>query len=79
MEGGAEIILRDYEVFKRLERVVDNNYEWPSVNRVVGDSLDLIIKRSETFLHQKHTSSTKLGTEKIIILESNERVQGLNN
>ena len=79
LEGGSEIIIRDYKVFKKLEHVIDNNYECPSVNRVVGDSLGLIIKRRDTFLHQKHTSSTKLGTEKLIVLESNERVQGLNN
>ena len=50
------------EFFKRLEHVIYDNYEWPQVNRFVDDTLGLILKRRDTFLHQKHISITKLDT-----------------
>ena len=58
--------------------MIDDNYEWPSVNRVVGDALCQIIKRRDSFLHQKQISSTNLDTEKRIVLEANACLQGLN-
>ena len=79
LEGDSAIILRADEVFKILEHVIDNNYEWPPVNTVVYDDLGLICKRRDTFLHQKQIYSTKLDTAKQFFLESRERVQGLNN
>ena len=56
-----------------------DNYECPSVNRVVCDALGQILKRRDTFLNQKHISSNKLDMAKQIVLDANERVQGLNN
>ena len=72
LEGDSAIILRAGEVFKR-------RCKWPSVNSVVNDALGLILKRHDTFMHHKQIYSTKLDTSKRIVLESNERVQGLNN
>ena len=59
--------------------MIYNNYKWPSVNIVVDGTLGLILKRSDTFLHQKQISVTKIYTAKTIVLEANECVQGLNN
>ena len=78
LERDSAIIFLADEFFKRLEHLIDDNYEWPSFNRVVDDSLGQIIKRRDIFLHQKHISSTKLDTGKNIVLKANERVQGLN-
>ena len=60
LEGDIEIILRSIEYFKRLEHVIYDNYKWSSFNIVVNDDLVLILKRRDTFLHQKHIFSTKL-------------------
>ena len=79
MKGESAIILRSDEVFKRLEHVIYNNYELPSVNRVVDDALCLILKRRDTFLHQKQISGPKLDRAKLIVIEANEHVQGINN
>ena len=47
LEGESAIILRDDDVFKRIEHVIDDNYKFPSVNRVVDDALGLIFKRRD--------------------------------
>ena len=49
--------------------MIDNNYKFSSVDRVVDDDLGLILKRRDTFLHQKHISSTKIYTGKILSLK----------
>ena len=54
--------------------MIDDKYEWPSVIRVVGDALGLILKRRESFLNQKQISSTNLDTEKRNFLQVNECV-----
>ena len=69
--GLSNIFFRANEVFKRLEHMIYDNYEWPQVNRFVDDTIGLILKRRDTFLHQKHISITKLDTEKNIVLEAN--------
>ena len=79
LEGDSEIILRADELFKRLEHVIYDNYEWPSVNRVIDYALGLILKIRDTFLHQKYISSTNLDTAKRIVIGSNECLQGINN
>ena len=78
LEGDSKNILRANEVFKRLEHAIDNNYEWPPVNRVFNDVIGLILKKSDIFMHQKQNYSNKLDTS-IFFLEANERVEGLNN
>ena len=79
LEERSEIILRSDEVFKRLEHVIDDNYEWSSVKRVVYDSLGLILKRRDIFLHHKQISSINIYTSKQIVIKANEHVKSLNN
>ena len=79
LEGDSEIILRAYEFFKSIEHAMDNKYEWRSVSRVFNDAICLILKRRDIFMYQKQISSTKLDTEILTVIESNEKVQGINN
>ena len=79
LEGESAIILRPDEIFKRLEHVIDGNYEWPSLNRVADNALGLNLRRRDTFKNHKQISMTKLNTAKIIFLEANGSVQVINN
>ena len=79
LEGEPAIILRSDEIFKRLEHVIDGNYKWPSLNRFADNALCLNLKRCDTFMNHKQISMTKLDTAKLIFLEANGRVQGINN
>ena len=64
LEGVSAIILRSDEVLKRLEHVIEENYKWSLINRFFDDNLGQILKRRDTFLHQKHIYSTKIDTIK---------------
>ena len=79
LEEGSALILRSDEVFKRLEHVIDDNYEWSSVKRVVDDALALILKRRDIFLHHQQISSINIYTSKQIVIKANEHVKILNN